>query len=205
MKLGRADRDLVGLTVLALLSAQPSHPYELHRFIVDTHKDYITGLPRSLYHAVDRLVHDELITPVGVSREGRRPERTVYELTDEGRSELSSRLRRLLQVPDHDTRVFNAAVSLMGCLPPPEAERCLRARAATLEGIIVSAGAHLAALADAGLPRVVALELELEKTLRTTELEWVRTITDELGSAAISWSSPLKADLLPQLAEGATE
>ena len=37
--------DLVGLTVLAMLSVRASHPYELHRFIVDTHKDYVTGLP----------------------------------------------------------------------------------------------------------------------------------------------------------------
>ncbi|GAA3309586.1 PadR family transcriptional regulator [Nonomuraea dietziae] len=65
--------DLAGLTVLAMLAVRAGHPYELHRFIVDTHKDYVTGLPRSLYHAVERLAKEELIVPVETTREGRRP------------------------------------------------------------------------------------------------------------------------------------
>ena len=100
--------DLVGLTVLAILSVRASHPYELHRFIIYTHKDYVTGLPRSLYHAVERLARDELITPTKTDREGRRPERTVYEITDEGRRELSTRLRRLLEEPEPDRRTLVA-------------------------------------------------------------------------------------------------
>ena len=91
--------DLVGLTVLAMLSVRAGHPYELHRFIVDTHKDYVTGLPRSLYHAVEKLAGEQLIVPVETTREGRRPERTVYEITDEGRMELSTRLRGLIVNP----------------------------------------------------------------------------------------------------------
>ncbi|MET8051950.1 helix-turn-helix transcriptional regulator [Streptosporangium sp. NPDC005286] len=113
----------------------------MHRFVVDTHKDYVTGLPRSLYHAVDRLVRDELIAAVQTSREGRRPERTVYELTDEGRAELATRLRRLLEQVGPDSLTFTAAISLMGCLPKAEVERALRVRAAPLEGRVVAADA----------------------------------------------------------------
>ncbi|MFI7628247.1 PadR family transcriptional regulator [Microbispora rosea] len=185
---GRADRDLVGLTVLALLSVRPAHPYELHRFVIDTHKDYIGGLPRSLYHAVDRLAREELIVPAETSREGRRPERTVYRVTEEGRAELSSRLRRLLEQPDGDTKVFLAAVSLMGCLPIPEVERALSTRVATLEGAIVSADAHIAALAGSGLPRVLVLEVEYDRAMKAAELEWVRATLAEIRSGQVSWS-----------------
>ncbi|WP_432865953.1 PadR family transcriptional regulator [Microbispora rosea] len=188
MARGRADRDLVGLTVLALLSVRPAHPYELHRFVIDTHKDYIGGLPRSLYHAVDRLAREELIVPAETSREGRRPERTVYRVTEEGRAELSSRLRRLLEQPDGDTKVFVAAVSLMGCLPVPEAERALSTRVATLEGAIVSADAHIAALAGSGLPRVLVLEVEYDRAMKAAELEWVRATLAEIRSGQVSWS-----------------
>jgi DNA-binding PadR family transcriptional regulator len=48
------------------------------------------GLPQSLYHAVDRLSRDELITPAEISRAGRRPERTVYEII-EGRETKRNR------------------------------------------------------------------------------------------------------------------
>ncbi|MFG2071771.1 PadR family transcriptional regulator [Nonomuraea maritima] len=179
--------DLVGLTVLALLTVRPSHPYELHRFILDTHKDYVTGLPRSLYHAVERLARDELIVPVGTDREGRRPERTVYEITDEGRAELRARLRQLLERPDPDRRAFVAAVSLLGCLPLPEARRALRARAATIEGLLAGMEAHMRAVSDTGLPAILMLEVELERALHTAELGWIEGVLDRLDRGELDW------------------
>ncbi|MFB4276164.1 PadR family transcriptional regulator [Nonomuraea sp. MTCD27] len=184
--------DLVGLTVLALLSVRPSHPYELHRFIVDTHKDYITGLPRSLYHAVERLAKDELIAPAGTGREGRRPERTVYEITGEGREELRTRLRQLLEKPDPDRRAFVAAVSLIGCLPLAEAQRALRARAATIEGLLAGMEAHLRAVADSGLPAILTLEVEIERALYTAELKWIKDLFDRLDKGELDWETTIE-------------
>lgn len=188
--------DLVGLTVLALLTVRASHPYELHRFIVDTHKDYITGLPRSLYHAVERLAGDELIVPVETNREGRRPERTVYEITEEGRGQLVTQLRRLLEEPDPDRRAFVAAVSLIGCLTPPEAARALRARAATLEGTLTGIDAHIRAVADSGLPEILMLEIEYERRLHQADLDWAREVIERIEKGELDWSGTVKADLL---------
>ncbi|MER7503650.1 PadR family transcriptional regulator [Nonomuraea pusilla] len=179
--------DLVGLTVLALLTVRASHPYELHRMIVETHKDYVTGLPRSLYHAVERLAGDELIVPAATGREGRRPERTVYEITDEGRRELITRLRHLLETPDTDRRGFTAAVSLIGCLPEDEARRALRTRAATLEGSIAGMRAHIRAMADSGLPAVLMLEVEYAQALCAAELDWITNLLDRLDRGGIDW------------------
>jgi DNA-binding PadR family transcriptional regulator len=191
--------DLVGLTVLAMLSVRPSHPYELHRFIVDTHKDYVTGLPRSLYHAVDKLAGEELIVPVETSREGRRPERTIYEITDEGRRELATRLRRLLESPGAERQTFTAAVSLMGVLPVPGALQALRTRAAAIEGILAGLNAHLKALRDSGLPEALMLELDYERTLSEAELAWVGRLIARLESGELDWSGTVKQDLLAQV------
>ncbi|MBG0817250.1 PadR family transcriptional regulator [Planomonospora sp. ID82291] len=191
--------DLVGLTVLALLSVRAGHPYELHRLIVDTHKDYVTGLPRSLYHAVERLAGDDLIVPVETSREGRRPERTVYEITDEGRRELSTRLRALLENPDSDRRRFTAAVSLMGTLPVPDALRALRARAATLEGLLAGMNAHLRVMEEAGLPDILMIEVDYERTLHEAELAWVQGVVTRLESGELDWSGTVRQELLSQV------
>ncbi|MEU4577847.1 PadR family transcriptional regulator [Nonomuraea sp. NPDC023979] len=191
--------DLVGLTVLAMLSVRPAHPYELHRFILDTHKDYVTGLPRSLYHAVDKLAGEELIVPVETSREGRRPERTIYEITGEGRQELATRLRALLENPGGERRVFTAAVSLIGVLPVPEALQSLRTRAAALEGSVTALNGHLKALRDSGLPDVLALELDYERALTETELAWVRQLIGRLESGELGWSDASRRDQLDQL------
>ncbi|NUR83741.1 MAG: PadR family transcriptional regulator [Nonomuraea sp.] len=176
--------DLVGLTVLGLLTVRASHPYELHRLIVDTHKDYVSGLPRSLYHAVERLAEEELIVPVETSREGRRPERTVYEITDEGRSELATRLRRLLETPDPDRRAFAAAISLIGCLPVPEALRALRSRMATIQGSLAGMDAHLSA---SELPEVLMLEVEYEHAVQSAELAWLRGVVERIDKGTVAW------------------
>ncbi|MFI6602900.1 PadR family transcriptional regulator [Nonomuraea sp. NPDC050536] len=188
--------DLVGLTVLALLTVRASHPYELHRFIVDTHKDYITGLPRSLYHAVERLARDELVVPVETHREGRRPERTVYEITEEGRGELVTQLRRLIEQPDPDRRTFVAAVSLIGCLTPSEAARALRTRAATIQGTLAGIDAHIRAVADSGLPEILMLETEYERRLHQADLDWAREVIVRIEKGELDWSGTVKADLL---------
>ncbi|MGJ6965979.1 PadR family transcriptional regulator [Streptosporangium sp. G11] len=191
--------DLVGLTVLAMLSVRAGHPYELHRFIVDTHKDYVTGLPRSLYHAVERLAGEDLIVPVETSRDGRRPERTVYEITDEGREELSTRLRALLGSPNPDRRTFTAAVSLMGTLPVPDALRALRTRAAAIEGLLAGTNAHLRVMKDGGLPDILMIEVDYERTLNEAELAWVRRVVARLESGELAWSGTVRQDLLSQV------
>ncbi|GGP03353.1 PadR family transcriptional regulator [Nonomuraea glycinis] len=193
--------DLVGLTVLAILSVRASHPYELHRFIIDTHKDYVTGLPRSLYHAVERLARDELITPTKTDREGRRPERTVYEITDEGRRELSTRLRRLLEEPEPDRRTLVAAISLIGVLPTEAAIKSLRLRVAALTGAIGGLDAQMATMAENGLPRLLMLELECERALFAAEQDWVREVLGRMESGELDWPATVKQSLMERALE----
>ncbi|TDC03683.1 PadR family transcriptional regulator [Nonomuraea longispora] len=188
--------DLVGLTVLALLSVKDSHPYELQRLIVATHKDYVTGLPRSLYHAVERLDGSQLIEPAETVRDGRRPERTVYRITDEGRGHLAGRLRNLIEVPDPDRRGFVAAVSLLGCLPAATARKSLRTRAAVITGTVTGLAEQVAALRGEEMPDVVLLELEYELAVQRAELDWIGTVLDRIERGELDWSGTARLDLL---------
>jgi len=178
--------DLVGMTVLALLLQGPRHPYEMHRLIIDTHKDFVTGLPRSMYHAVGRLERDGLIEAAETSRDGRRPERTTYRITDEGRAELRSGVRHLIETPAPDATPFTAALSFLGILTAAEATRALSGRAAALEGAVAGAGAHLSVL-EKQLPRLLWLELEFERNRLTAELAWVRAVLADIASGTLPW------------------
>ncbi|MGW0231003.1 PadR family transcriptional regulator [Actinopolymorpha singaporensis] len=193
----RQSTDLVNLTVLALLLQGPRHPYELHRLIVDTHhKGHVADLPRSLHHAVDRLMSDALIVADETGREGERAERTVYRITAEGRAELAARLRGLLELPDGDRRTLTTAVSLLGCLPVEEAVRSLGARAAALEGGIAALDGATETLRAGGLPRLLLLELEYARAATAAELQWVRGLLADIRVGELTWPSPLTdADL----------
>lgn len=184
----KTQRDLVKLAVLSMLSEQPRHPYEMLRLIRDRHKDFVTGLPRSLYHAVDRLLVDELIEPVETSREGRRPERTVYRITDDGLEEFVSWMSDLIAFPRHESPMFTAAVSLWAGLPTGAVLDRLRVRTAALEGRIVAIDAQLRAL-EGMLPRVVLLEEEYARALVQAELHWVQAVIGDITAGRLTWDS----------------
>jgi DNA-binding PadR family transcriptional regulator len=198
VELRRVDRDLPALTVLALLLTGPRHAYEMHRLIIDTHKDFVTGLPRSMYHAVDRLLRDELIAVHDVLRDGPRPERTVYALTDAGRAALRERVGRLLSVPDADATLFVAALSYVAVLPPQEAVARLRERAAALDARIGHLDAAVATV-PAAVPRLLLVESEFERTRLATELAWVGGFVDRIEDGRMPWPGPIDGlvDLLP--------
>jgi DNA-binding PadR family transcriptional regulator len=191
MGLRRSDRDLPALTVLALLLTGPRHTYEMHRLMIDTHKDFVTGLPRSMYHAVERLLRDELIRVVGTDRAAGRPERTVYALTDAGRAELAARVRRLLEHPDADATLFVAALSFVGCLPVPQAREALAARRGELDRRAGEATAgYEAAVRD--VPRVLLVELEFEIARLTAERDWVARLVDDLDAGRLTWPADVR-------------
>ncbi|GAA1842845.1 PadR family transcriptional regulator [Pseudonocardia ailaonensis] len=185
-ELRREDRDLPGLTVLALLLTGPRHTYEMQRLMVVTHKDFVTGLPRSMYHAVGKLEKAALIEVSDVEREAGRPERTLYALTDAGRVVLRERVARLLSVPDPDATLFTAALSFMGVLPVADATAALAARSAEL-------GRRAEALRDLpALPRILLVENEFELARLAAEQTFVDGLRADLDSGALAWPADLR-------------
>jgi DNA-binding PadR family transcriptional regulator len=187
MALRREDRDLVALTVLAMLTLGPRHTYEMQRFVVQTRKDYLTGLPRSMYHAVDRLERDGLIAVDRTAKEAGRPERTLYRLTGQGREALGERVGRLLATPDRDASLFIAALSLAAALPQPDAEEALRSRVGALAVAVDALRRDLELARD--LERILLVEAEFELSRLLGEHDWVLALLDELRVGTLSWPS----------------
>jgi len=184
----RSPGDLISLTVLALLTEQPRHPYEMQRLMRERHKDFAVGKARGFYDAVNRLLRDGLVEPAETSREGNRPERTVYRITAEGREEFAAWLGDLLSTPVTEYPVFTVAVSFLGYLPPRVAEQVLRERVVALEGQLAGSEAALRALREQlHLPRLFLLEHEQTRALRRAELEWVRAVIEDIGAGRLTW------------------
>lgn len=181
-----AQNDVVALAVLALLSEKATHPYEMHRLIRQRGKDFVTGLPRSLYRAVDRLQEAELIEAIDTQREGGRPERTIYRVTEEGRKEFHAWLTGLLAGAPDEPSLFNVAISLLPYLSPDEAVQALKIRVASLEGQVSPAEATLRHVGSF-LPRLYLLEVEHARVLKQAELDWVLKVIEDIESGALSW------------------
>jgi DNA-binding PadR family transcriptional regulator len=117
----RKVANLLALAVLSYLTRAPMHPYELSRTLRDN--DDVRSIKfnhGSLYMVVGQLAKAGFIVEQETTREGQRPERTVYAITDAGRRELRDWLRELVEEPQHEYPHFVAALSLIVALPPGE-------------------------------------------------------------------------------------
>jgi DNA-binding PadR family transcriptional regulator len=121
--------NLLGLAVLSYLTRGPMHPYELARTLRENgDARSIKFNHGSLYMVFQQLARAGFVVARETVRDGQRPERTIYALTDAGREELRDWLRELVEEPDHEYPRFVAALSLIAALPPDEVVELLRRR-----------------------------------------------------------------------------
>lgn len=187
----RIAYDPLYLTILAFLIEQPRHPYEIGRVIRERQIDFAVVPPRRLYHAIERLHQAGLVEPAETSREGKRPERTVYRITADGEEEFHAWLHELLTTPAREYPALMVALSFLPAIAAETGLHALQARATLLAGECASLRAKLAVLTTQ-LPRLVLLEIEYLLVLRQAELDWLQAVIADLRSGTLAWdSSPL--------------
>ena len=177
----------LALAVMALLFERPMHPYEMVSTMRERGKHESVRLRySSLYSVVGALEREGLISSRETVREGRRPERTVYGITEEGREEFLSWLRELLSEPVKEYTQFAAGLSFIAALPPNEAAGLLEERVRLLEGEVGEMRSRLDEAAERlGLPRLFLIESEHELVLREAELGWVRDLVAEIRAETL--------------------
>ncbi|MEU8346971.1 DNA-binding transcriptional regulator, PadR family [Actinomadura meyerae] len=196
--------NLLGLAVLSTVSAKPMHPYEMAAVMRARGKDRDMGIKwGSLYTVVGNLEKHGFLAVEGSVREGARPERTVYRITDAGRAELADWVRELIAVPEPEVPRFEAGLSVLGALGPDEVAALLRRRLDALERRIA---ADAAALAEAGVPRVFLIEGEYDLAIRRAEAAWVRGFLAEIEDGTLPHLDTWRAfhetgELPPEIAE----
>jgi len=182
-------RNLWSLIVLGFLHERPMHPYEMQRLLRLRHKDELLVLKRgSLYHTVERLEKAGFIQSVETEREGNRPERTIYRLTESGSDELQTWLRELIAKPVPEPTDFFVALSFITILPREDALEQLQDRTVTLAAEIAGIEAVRAALVPQ-IGRLPLLEAEYAQAMRQAELDWVRAFAEELRAGKVAWTT----------------
>src|SRR5438132_11625820 len=137
-------RTPLALAVMTLLMERPMHPYEMKSKMKERGHDQVIRLKGgSIYDTVERLEQGGFIEAQTTSREGRRPERTVYAITEAGREEIMGWLRELLAQPVNEYPQFAAALAFFAVLPQDEVVRLLKLRGAMLDGQIAGSEKQL--------------------------------------------------------------
>ena len=176
----------LALVVLASLVERPMHPYEMATTLRARHKDESIKLNfGSLYTVVEALQRHGLVEAQETEREGKRPERTVYRITDAGSAELFDWLSELLSVPSKEYLRYEAGLSLLPVLAPDEAVQLLGIRCQHLEVDLAQRRTVRDTIAAQGVPRLFFVEFEYMTALVEAELEWTRNLIDEVTSKTL--------------------
>ncbi|APU18771.1 PadR family transcriptional regulator [Actinoalloteichus sp. GBA129-24] len=197
-------RSPLSVQVLQLLDEEPMHAYRMQRLIADRQKDRIVNIAQrnSIYQTLDGLLREELIEVHRVEQEPGRPERTVYRLTESGRTTLDAWLRTMLSAPAREFPEFPVAIAALPSLTPELAIELLAERVRTLQEKLNRADDEAAAAERLGLPRLLFLEHEYLRTLTEAELRWVEEVLDDLRAGRLTWDRQWLAEVNHRLSQG---
>lgn len=176
----------LALAVLTLLNERPMHPYEMSRTLRERHKeDSIKLNYGSLYSVVESLVRRGLVEAQETVRTGKRPERTIYAITEAGSAVMTDWLAELISTPKKEFTQFEAALSLLAALPPDEVIGLLEQRLNNLRFHRTAHEALREQAAASNFPGLFLIEADYTFALLAAEIEFVSSLLDELRTGTL--------------------
>jgi DNA-binding PadR family transcriptional regulator len=180
--------NLLAVAVLSYLAQAPMHPYEMSRTLRNNgDARSIKFNHGSLYMVVKQLAKVGLVVSQEATREGQRPERTVYAITEAGRQELHDWLRELIGEPQHEYPHFVVALSLIAALPPGEVVELLTRRLGLIAERRTETRELIGTTLAAGVHPLFLVEEEYRLELLAAESSFVERFVDQITNPRTGW------------------
>lgn len=178
----------LAMAILELLHERPMHPYEMTQLMRERRVDRRVKLRAgSLYHTVERLEAQGFIEVVDTQRQGRRPERTVYGMTDHGRDTFAAQTREMLAEPAADYPPYPVALSAGSELTRDDFLDQLHLRAVNLQAQVAADEVLVDKVVEQGLPRMCWIDFAFVQRQRKSELDWTQKLIEDLESGQTPW------------------
>jgi DNA-binding PadR family transcriptional regulator len=183
------DLTPLAIAALGLLNERPMHPYEMYQLLITRAEDRLVKVrPGSLYHAVDRLTRDGFVESVGTDREGNRPERTTYRITEQGLLALSERVSEMIATPINEFAEFPLAISEAHNLSREVLVELLGRRRQHLVADLDVLRNGAADVAAKSIPKKFWIDVTLQSAIASAELAWIDDVVTQLNSGELDWS-----------------
>ena len=178
----------LGIAVLELLHEKPMHPYEMAQLMRERYVDARVNVKAgSLYHTVERLQRNGFIEVVDTQRDGRRPERTVYGMTQAGLDEFNQRGRELLGDLAEEFPAYLSGLAVIDELGKEISLLELVLWFTRLRAGVAADQTVLDRLAEDGTPRIYWLDWQYKCDQRKFELAWTERLHEDLKSGRITF------------------
>jgi DNA-binding PadR family transcriptional regulator len=136
------------VVILGFLCERPMHGYEIKQVIGEHMEDWTDIKFGSIYFALSKLQEKGFVEVQEETREGGRPSRTVYRITDRGRAEFRRLLSTLWAGNEKVLYPFDIALFFIGGMPKEDARRYLEKRMEYARKALEHLDAHLQSMEE---------------------------------------------------------
>jgi DNA-binding PadR family transcriptional regulator len=173
----------VRLVILGLLRERPLYGYEIKQIIEEHMSDWTSIAFGSIYFALDKLAAEGFVEQVEVEQKGKRPSRSVYQVTESGREEFLRLLRESWQQVERQYFSVDICLFFLETLPLDEIKNYLRMRQATLQTMLEHIQSHRdEQMALPEIPQLAAAIFDHTLVHTQAELSWVTDLLQKLES-----------------------
>lgn len=200
--LGRPEQSKSGrvsttdLLLLGVLMRRPSHGYEIAEFFADPAMDHwVVVAKTSLYYSLGRLNREGLVN-CHAERQGGRPQRSVYTITDLGRRTFYDGLQQALREPLYSVDPLDVALFFSEHLATDVLIPLLRERRAGLDLAHARIeGALAAARIEGEGHSQQGLVLEHRLTVTRSRSTYISELMESLGREVPNENTTLSGSL----------
>lgn len=161
------------LVILGLLRERPIHGYDIKRVVEDQMSDWASITSGSIYFALDMMAKEGFIEQVGTEREGGRPPRSLYQITESGRAEFHRLLREVWSGVGQPRYAIDLGLFFMNDLSREEVVAQLKERVTQLRTMVYRAATHRSeVVARKEKPRQAAAVFDHSLAHIQAELAW---------------------------------
>jgi DNA-binding PadR family transcriptional regulator len=175
------------LLLLGVLSRKPLHGYELRQELEKWAASRWANVAYgSIYHALGKLNKDGLVQIVDTEGASGGPARTVYEITEAGKTEFARLLRGYWIEIRPLIDPLQVAIAFMDHLSTEELLDVLRRRALLVRAELemFKYGVEVK-MRDAGVPRHIAANMRLALGRQEVELTWLEDTIAKVESGEL--------------------
>lgn len=176
---------------------EPVHGYFLRRELMTWHVDEWANIqPGSIYNALRSLKRDGYVEEAGTESAGKRPERTTYRLTPEGKVEFLRLLRdRLWTVEAFDSESGMAMLSFMYVLSRQEVTAAIEHRINEIDAKAMSNTYNAKDVEHSSTTPLYVRELfDLSTARLRGEQQWARELLAKLKAGEYVFAGEVDPD-----------
>jgi DNA-binding PadR family transcriptional regulator len=183
------------LIVLGLLQERPYHGYDLKRVMKERYMDEWANVAfGSIYFALGQMATEGWIAAQPTEREGNRPSRTVYRITESGRREFLRLLRECWQDDRSAQDSIRVCVFFIKQLPREEAIGYVRRRVERVERGLEHLETVLRTLPSEA-PWEGRCIADRDRRLLAEEIKWTQGLLADIESDRVAWPDHVQSTL----------